>query len=466
MSATRFGTRWGIRGGVASRATTTMVDQCVASASNFSVGIVVARITGPAGLGAFALAYTVWILLTTMNRSLITDPMAIMGDMRHEDRDGFVRRGFAANVTLGVVAACIVAGIGAIFLCVGQHTFGIGLLSVAPWIVALDLQDYWRWIGFMQGTPRKSLVNDLLFNAVQALAFGAVFVLGVHSVFAVVSAWGLGAIVAAAYGLRQFAVRPSIRGGAAFLWVRWPTSRWLAGERAASWGSSQLYLIVAGAMLGPAALGGLKAAQGLVIGPTNVVINAGGSFGLPEATRQFAERGWTGMVRVTRLVTGAGFSAASACAIAVLLAAPTLMRVLYGPDFVAYAASARIFAISIVVLSCGVGPILTLTATRRVVPLFVVQLARLVVSVGLTVVFASAWGVTGAATANLVTAAVSVVAMWIIQSRVRRSVEGAQPLPEVQLETEDDEVKMLLETLEGELKKLLDNVDGRVDEAP
>jgi hypothetical protein len=140
--------------------------------------------------------------------------------------------------------------------------------------------------------------------------------------------------------------------------------------------------------------------------------------------------------------------------------------VLYGPDFVAYAASARIFAISIVVLSCGVGPILTLTATRRVVPLFVVQLARLVVSVGLTVVFASAWGVTGAATANLVTAAVSVVAMWIIQSRVRRSVEGAQPLPEVQLETEDDEVKMLLETLEGELKKLLDNVDGRVDEAP
>ena len=64
MSATRFRARWGFRGGAASRATTTMVDQCVASASNFSVGIVVARISGPAGFGAFALAYTVWILLT------------------------------------------------------------------------------------------------------------------------------------------------------------------------------------------------------------------------------------------------------------------------------------------------------------------------------------------------------------------------------------------------------------------
>ena len=138
--------------------------------------------------------------------------MAIMGDMRHEERDDFIRRGFAADVTLGVMAACVVAAIGAVFLAVGQHTFGIGLLSVAPWLVVLDLQDYWRWIGFMLGKPKKSLVNDLLFNAVQALAFGAIFVLGLHSVFAVVSAWGLGAAVAAVYGLRQFSVRPSVRG--------------------------------------------------------------------------------------------------------------------------------------------------------------------------------------------------------------------------------------------------------------
>ena len=71
-------------------------------------------------------------------------------------------------------------------------------------------------------------------------------------------------------------------------------SRWLASERTANWGASQLYLILAGALLGPAALGGLKAAQGLVTGPTNVVINGSGSFGLPEASRHFAERGLGG----------------------------------------------------------------------------------------------------------------------------------------------------------------------------
>ena len=426
MSGTRSGTRWHIRGGAATRATTTMADQCVASASNFAVGIVVARIAGPAGLGAFALAYTVWILLTTIHRSLITDPMAIMGDIRGNHKDKFIRCGFAADVTLGFMAACVIAAVGSALLVVGQHTFGIGMLAVAPWVIVLDLQDYWRWIGFMEGNPRKSLMNDLLFNAVQALAFGAIFLAGLHSVFAVVSAWGMGAGVAALYGLRQFSVRPTIRGGAAFLLSRWPTSRWLASERAASWGASQFYLIVAGVMLGPAALGGLKAAQGLVVGPTVVVVNAGGSFGLPEATRKLADHGWTGMVRVSRFVTGAAVTAALACGIVVLLAAPTLLRILYGPEFVPYAPCARLFAISIVVSAFAVGPIITLTATRRVRPLFMVQLGRLAVALAAVSVLSSLYGVTGAAAADVLAAVVTTVAIVVLQSWTRHSVEGSQ----------------------------------------
>ena len=418
-----------LRGGATTRATTTMADQCVASASNFAVGIVVARISGPAGLGAFALAYAVWVLLTTIHRSLITAPMTIMGDLRGTEEEEFIRLGFAADVVLGVMATCIIAAVGAALLVVGQHAFGVGVLSLAPWVLVLDLQDYWRQVGFIQGTPRKSLMNDLLFNAVQALAFGVVFLAGLHSVFAVVSAWGVGAAIAAIYGLRQFSVRPSLRGGTAYLWSHWPTSRWLASERVASWAGAQLYLILAGVLLGPAALGGLKAAQGLVIGPTTVVVNAGGSFGLPEASRKLAEHGWTGMARVSRLVTGAGVLVATAVAIAVLVAAPILIKLLYGPTFVVYAPSARIFAVSIVILAFGVGPILNVTATRRLRPLFVVQLGTLVLSVVAVCVLTPTFGVTGAAWANLLTSVATVAAMFILQSSVRRSVEGGQRRP-------------------------------------
>jgi O-antigen/teichoic acid export membrane protein len=424
MPDARFRGRWRLRGGAAGRATTTMADQCVASASNFVVGIVVARLSGPAGLGAFALAYSIWVLLTMLHRSLITVPMGIMGDQRGDRRDECVRHGFAADVTLSLTAAGIIAAVGWGLLLLGQHTFGVGLLSLAPWVLALDLQDYWRQIGFLQGNPRKSLVNDILFNTVQVATFGGVFVLGLHSVFAVISAWGVAAAVGALYGLRQFSVHPTLRGGWAFLRSRWSMSRWLASERTASWSASQLYLIVAGALLGPAALGGLKAAQSLVLGPATLVINAGGSFGLPEASRQLEERGWPGMARVARFVTGAGVAASAACGVVVLLAAPLLLRLLYGPGFVVYAPSARIFGVSIVVAAFAVGPILTLTTTRRVRALFVLQLARLAFSVGAVFALTKIYGVTGAATADLLTGVLSLGAVLALQSSVRRSVEG------------------------------------------
>jgi len=431
LSAIRFGLRRHLGGGARSRAATTLADQCVASASNFAVGIVVARISGPAGLGAFALAYAAWILLTLLHRSLITDPMVIMGDLRGDQKDEFIRRGFAADVTFSAAATCIVAAVGTALLVVGQHAYGEGLLSVTPWILVLLLQDYWRQIGFMQGTPKKSLMNDLLFNAVQALAFAAVFVVGLHSVFAVVSAWGLGAAVAALYGLRQFSVRASLRGGKQYLWSRWQTSRWLAGERTASWGGSQLYLILAGALLGPAALGGLKAAQGLMAGPTNVFISAGGSFGLPEASRQLAERGRTGLVRVSRYVTAAGVLATGTVGIVVFIAAPVLIKLLYGPAFVTYAPAARIYAVSIVLSAFGLGAGLTLLTTRRVRALFMVQLEVVAISVAAVSVLATLYGVTGAAAAGLFTTAVTLPIMLFLQSSARRSIEEVQPRPAV-----------------------------------
>lgn len=183
-------------------------------------------------------------------------------------------------------------------------------------------------------------------------------------------------------------------------------------------------------MLGPTALGGLKAAQGLVAGPTTLVINAGGSFGLPEATKQLADRGWPGMVKVSRFVSGAGVAVSLACGIVILIAAPALLHLLYGPDFVKYATAARLFAISVTISAFAVGPIITLTATRRVRPLFVVMLARMVVAVASVAVLASAYGVNGAAASGVLTAAFSTIAIVLVQSWTRRSYEGReQPRP-------------------------------------
>ena len=84
---------------------------------------------------------------------------------------------------------------------------------------------------------------------------------------------------------------------------------------------------------------------------------------------------------MSRFVTGAGLAASLACGIAVFVAAPTLLKLLYGPEFVKYAPCARLFAVSVVLSAFAVGPIITLTATRRVRPLFMLQLAKLAFAV-------------------------------------------------------------------------------------
>ena len=414
--------RAGLTQKAASRAGMTMIDQCFASGSNFLVGVAVARIAGPVGLGAFSLAYGCWILINTVHRALITDPMAIFRDLNEREFPKHIKRGFAAEVVLGLAASVVFALIGVVLRATGMTGFGDGMLALAPWVVFLDLQDYWRWVGFMEGKPVKALHNDVVFCVAQIVAFGFVFVAGMHSVYAVVAAWGVGALAGSAYGLTQFAVAPSLKGGYQLLRERWAMSKWNAGGQITGWGSSQLYLILTGALLGPAALGGLKAANNLVTGPSFVVIHAGGSFGLPEASKGLKDRGWPGLRRVGRLINLVSLLSIGLFGLIVILWGVPLLRGIYGEQFVRYAQAARIMAIAYIVSAFFMGPILVLKATKRTRPLFTVQVVALVSSVAAVAVCSRLYGVDGAAAALLMSNAAILVALVLYQHGARRSI--------------------------------------------
>ncbi len=273
--------------------------------SNFAVGVAVARVAGASGLGGFSLAYAGWQVVAGMHRSLVTDPMAIAGDVYHASGDvhdarvrGGIKRGFAAEMLLGAAAASVFALVGGALMLFGQRTFGLAMLALAPWLPLLLVQDYWRWVGFMTRRPGWALANDTVFNCVQGAAFVAVFAIHTHSIVAVIACWGLGSLAGALYGLWQHRVLPSLAGGVRMLLDHWSVSKWLAGMSLSVSGGGQVSVFIMGAILGPAGLGGLKAAQTLVAGPTGVLIIAGGSIGLPEATKAFKEKGWSGLSRV------------------------------------------------------------------------------------------------------------------------------------------------------------------------
>ncbi len=227
------------------RAALTLADQCFSSLSNFAVAVAVARGAGASGLGGFSVAYSGWLILAALHRSLVTDPMAIEGDVRNAEVSRSIKAGFAAEVLLGLGGTVGFLLVGSALMLAHQGTFGVSMLALAPWLPFLLVQDYWRWIGFMTRRPGRALANDTVFNCVQAVAFAAVFVSGTHSDAALIGAWGLGGLAGAIFGLRQYRVAPSFRGGWSLLRNRWAMSKWIAGSSLTNWGSGQMYVFIA-----------------------------------------------------------------------------------------------------------------------------------------------------------------------------------------------------------------------------
>ncbi|HEX6509946.1 MAG TPA: hypothetical protein VF221_20150 [Chloroflexota bacterium] len=402
---------------ICARAFLSTADQVLSSASNFAVGVAAARLAGPAGLGAYAFAFTLWSLLFTAHRALITDPLVIYGDGL-SSREA-LRLGMAAEVILGALASIPFAMTGLFLVALGHSAFGNALLALAPWLFVLLLQDYWRMAGFMVGRPGLALMNDLLFNITQAAALVFVITLGLHSLSGVVGAWGLGAMAGALLGYRQLSVRPSIRGGGAFLRSRWAVSRWLLAESFTGAASLQTYLIVAGAILGPVGLGGLRAAQSLT-GPTYVLVQAIGSVGFPEASRAFTHEGWLGLRRVSWTVTALSALGVGAITCLVALAGNQFLRLAYGAQFADYGPAATIAALSVFILSLTLGPYMVLKVTQNVSELFRIRLLCAAVTVLAAAALAGRWGVSGAALAGLcgsVTLAGGLFAVYRSRSR-------------------------------------------------
>ena len=267
------------------RVAITTIDQGFSSASNFAVGVVVAHIAGPAGLGAYAVAYTAWLALGTAHRALITDPMSIDNDVVARRRRARVSApGSPPKTSIGLAAAAVLVVVSIPLIFSGLHSFGVALITLAPFLPFLLVQDYWRWVGFMQARPDRSLMNDAVFNCVQAFGVGALIVGGLRSPSVAIVAWGVGAAVGSRLRAPPVlgAIHDARRRG--MIRSRWSMSKWFFAGGLASWGSAQAYPLLAGPGVGPVGLGGLKAAQNLMSGPTLVLIQAGGSIGLPEAS--------------------------------------------------------------------------------------------------------------------------------------------------------------------------------------
>ncbi|MGE3795538.1 MAG: hypothetical protein AB7I38_16665 [Dehalococcoidia bacterium] len=399
----------------------TLTDQLVSSASNFALGVLVARTGGPDALGAFSIAFLAWLAIMGANRALVAEPMIIAG--RPEGAESDPDRGLPSALLVGGLAAAALVLIGG-----GLHAFGVpqtALLALAPWIPSLLAQDYFRWMAFRLQRPQQALISDVVFIAVQAAVTWGLFMFGQLNVGALIAAWGIGATAGAVVGFAICGERKRVlRNGAVHLRELWCRSRWLLAEFATSFVATQGYLILLPILLSTSEFGLYRAGASLIT-PVALLFTVALNVGLPESVRRLRADGPPGVrAHAARLTTVVVAVTIGYCGIIALIA-PALLPFVYGDEFAEADIITLLTAISYAISSSYVGYCIALKAVGELQHLWTLRVLSAAASIVSTVLLAKSFGLVGAGYASIL--ADSVYAVGAIALYYRTFNQAGRP---------------------------------------
>jgi O-antigen/teichoic acid export membrane protein len=272
----------GVRRGairLAGRAGWALTDQGISSFTNFALGVLIARSVSADDFGAFTLAFSAYLVVLNLARSIGTQPLVI----RYSGVDAADWRRGAAAATGTMLAMGVASGIVAIAigLVIGPEV-GATFVALGIAMPALLVQDAWRFVFFAGGRDRDAVLTDLVWAV--SLVGVLIVVSTARSTPLAVLGWGVSTLLAAVVGMWRSAVIP--RPLATIAWLREHAD--LVGRYATEvlvgLGATQVAIYVVGLTAGLAEAGSIRAAQ-LLLGPMHVVLQAAHLIAVPEGVR-------------------------------------------------------------------------------------------------------------------------------------------------------------------------------------
>jgi glycosyltransferase involved in cell wall biosynthesis/O-antigen/teichoic acid export membrane protein len=287
-----------IREKIVGQAAVTLGDQALVSLVNFSSFFVFARHMEEVALGHFAIGYSVILVFTAFQQSLVGSAFQVKAD-KHKGKSlrrfttVVVGMQGALSLSMGLSLAAVGAGLawaGRVQL--GWFVATLGL-SVIPWMS----QDLIRKIFYTLGRSKSALANDIVGYGLQMA--GAVWLVlrpGSIQAWEGLAVYGGASLVASVLGFVQLRdlIRPRLlkdRSRASVMGRDvWSHGKWLAGSQIWRQIGFTGHTWIIAIILGPAALGAYRAAAHLtnVFNPVELAIQL---WLPPQASRRFHEGG-------------------------------------------------------------------------------------------------------------------------------------------------------------------------------
>jgi O-antigen/teichoic acid export membrane protein len=251
------------------------------SGSNFVVNILLARWLQPAQYGAYALGFSVFLLLATTFQSIVTEPISILGPIYYHDRmPAYVGTLLRIHIGLSLIVMAVL-GCAAFVVSVAAPQSGLGPALGGVGLAAPFVLLFWltRAAAFVQFSARSLASAAVTYSA---LMLGGVTVLSVRSLLTPFTTF-LAMLVAALGGssILLFWLRPEPGTGVGCVPVRecwkrhWFFGRWEVASVGMDNLAQTLSYFITAATLSMGDIGALRA-----------VIN----FGLPASQANSALR--------------------------------------------------------------------------------------------------------------------------------------------------------------------------------
>lgn len=420
---------WATKGGLA------IVDQGLISGSNFLLGILLARWLAPEQYGAYALAFSAFLLLTFLYQALLLEPMAVFsGAAYRKSLRGYLGALLWIHVMLSVVVVIVLGAATAI----AYHWGGGGALPAALFGVALAspcILLFWlaRRSFYMELAPAQAVVGALIYCTSVVAGLFVVNRQGWMSPFVAFVLMAIAGLITSAYLL--FRVRSTLSAEVpgptlGQTWHRhWVYGRWALATAALTWIPYYMYYPLLGALKGGlVAAGQLRALMNLAL-PLEQSFTALACLFLPYAARVHGEEGAVSVGFLTRRIALLYVGGAAVYWLAVIPFKGQAFHYLYGGKYMEVSYLIPYVAAETILWSAAFGPTIVLRAMESPISVFYARCAASVLSVAIGVPLTVIYGLWGCVLGIVLSQAAALLfAVYIL----RRKVAVGAPLPEAQ----------------------------------
>ncbi len=402
-----------------------LADQAMVSGVNFLTGILIARFLGIEEFGVFTLVWMAVLFVNSIQMAMISSPMMTIGPKQSEEDKGSYYGAVVLQQFIFSILTSLMLWMGVIFSDLINPEWGVSHLAL-PLALALFFfqnQDFLRRLLFTENRASDAFASDVvsylgriaillaLFIGFQLNTDGVLWVIALTSALAVVLGWyQLDALV-----FRRNQLLPVFKR-------HWVLSKWMTASAVMQWTSGNYFVLAAGTILGPVAVGALKAAQN-IIGITHILFQGLENIVPATASRYFKSDGVNGLKKYLIKVALWGGGVTMAIALAVSIFPGALLGVVYGEQYTDYGNVLRWYALCYMLMFFSLplrSGLRVLEASR---PIFIAYALMTIFSILFAGVLVDRWGVNGVGVGILGTQIISVSCVYyFLKTHLKRVI--------------------------------------------